>query len=51
VQLAGAADGDEPDDLLAGHRVRQDAGVDHRGLDGAVAAHGADHAEAVVLRH
>jgi hypothetical protein len=32
VELPRAAGGDEPDDLHAGDRVIQDAGVDHRRL-------------------
>lgn len=50
VQLAGAAGGDEPDDRLSPEWMFQHSGVDHRGLDTAIAAQRVEHAQAVIER-
>jgi hypothetical protein len=47
VQFLRAVAYDEADDLAAGHRVLEDARVDHGGLDTAVGAGGGNDAEAV----
>jgi hypothetical protein len=51
VQLAGAADGDEPDYLPSPQWVFQDPSVDHRRLDTAIAPQGIDNTQAVIERH
>ena len=48
VQLAGAADSHECDDLHTRQRMWHDPGVDHRRLDAAIAAQRAQHAQSVI---
>jgi len=51
VQLAGASGGDESDYRLTCHWVWQDAGVNHRRLDTAVAAQRIEHTEPMIQCH
>ena len=47
-ELAGAADGDHPDHVIAGARMRQDTRVHHRRRDRAIGTGCADHDETMV---
>src|SRR5918994_2699060 len=50
-ELAGAPRGDECDDGVTGHRVRNDTGVHDRGVWSLVGAAGDDHREGAIERH
>ena len=48
AQLAGVAPGHETDDVLVGHRVAEDAGIDDRCVHGLVRPDDRDHHESMV---